>query len=98
MVTLKGSSTRWPESAVLAVHEWLEDLLVHDVTALATVIDLACNDRPPPKPIEDKYIASGLLPLQTTRRDLTRLMILDPDDPMSMRLARWDELEVTPVG
>ena len=101
MVTIKGSDTQWPEGAVLAVYGWLEDMLVNDVTGFLVVLDLAVNGEHTSEILTAEYIRKGVLEpdgsLQTTRRDLARLMILDPHDSRSMRLARWDELEVTPV-
>jgi hypothetical protein len=102
LVTIKGSDVQWPDVAVLATLEWLEDLLLHNLNGFFTVVDLACNDKPANTLLTEQAIRLGLLQsdgtVQTTRRDLTRLMVLHADDPMMMRLARWDELEVTPVG
>lgn len=100
-VRIKGSDTVWPAAAVRAVYEWLDDLLRDDVTGFMTVVDLACNGEPASAALTERAIAHGDLQsdgtLQTTRRDLTRLMVLNADDPMLIRLARWDELEVTEV-
>lgn len=101
LVTVKGSEVQFPEAAVQGTFMWLEDLLKTDITGFFVVADIACNGMPPTGEILDKYVERRICEpggtLQTTRRDLARLMILDADDPMRMRLADWDELEVTPV-
>lgn len=62
------------------------------------VADLACNNIQPEPGDRRACIRKGVLEhdgsIQTTHRDLARIMILHPGDPMSMRLARWEELDV----
>lgn len=102
LVTVKGSDVQFPAVAVQATMQWLGDLLKTDITGFFTVVDLACNNMPANETLTERGIRLGYLQgdgtVQTTRRDLTRLMVIRPDDPMFMRLARWDELEVTEVG
>lgn len=101
LVTVKGSDVQFPAVAVMATMQWLEDLLLHNLQGFFTVVDLACNNMPANETLTEQGIRLGYLQsdgtVQTTRRDLTRLMVLHADDPMFMRLARWDELEVTEV-
>lgn len=102
LVTVRGSDELYPAPAVRAAFGWLERLLVRDPTGFLAVADLACNGRPPGPDLTARLIRDRVLEhdgsIQTTYRDLARLMILHPEDVMSMRLARWEELEVRPAA
>lgn len=101
-VKIKGSDTVYPVAAVQAVYDWLENLLMHDLTGFMVVVDLVFNGMPPGDSIRDEYIAKGVLDsdgrIQTTRCDLTRLMVVNAADPMAIRLLNWAEIDAVEVA